>query len=53
MNEVSRRVRAAEAAFAPVADFYFRVDPTEDKFDAPPARWANLLRFTRRTDPGP
>ena len=46
MNEVSRRVRAAEAAFAPVADFYFRVDdPTEDKFDAVTGALGKLAPF--------
>ena len=32
MNEVSRRVRAAEAAFAPVADFYFRSRYADRRF---------------------
>jgi aspartate aminotransferase len=32
MTEVSRRVRAAEAAFAPIADFYFRSRYAERRF---------------------
>lgn len=33
MTEVSKRVRAAEAAFSPVADFYFRSRYAERRFD--------------------
>jgi aspartate aminotransferase len=33
MSEVSRRVREAEAAFAPVADFYFRSRYAERRFE--------------------
>lgn len=33
MTEVSRRVRAAEASFAPIADFYFRSRYAERRFE--------------------
>ena len=33
MSEVSKRVSAAEAAFAPVADFYFRSRYAERRFE--------------------
>lgn len=33
MTEVSKRVRAAESAFAPVADFYFRSRYADRRFD--------------------
>lgn len=33
MSEVSKRVRAAEASFAPVADFYFRSRYAERRFE--------------------